>query len=112
MLVMACLAPLVAGCYGTHHVPFNESTELENATGLTTRSGEEIEFAATGATITNDTLRAVTKHDHIAIPTDSVARISMHKFSPLKTGGLVIEVAALTAFTFALLFANALGHIN
>lgn len=112
MLLMVFLAPLVAGCYGTHHVPFNGSTGLENATGVTTRSGEEIEFMATGATIANDTLHAVTKHDHIAIPTDSIARISERSFSPLRTGGLVIGVAAVTVFTFAVLFAYSLGQIN
>jgi hypothetical protein len=106
------VVPLVAACYGTHHVPFNESGGLESATGVTLRSGEEIEFMATGATIANDTLHAVTKHDHIAIPTDSIARISERSFSPLKTGGLVIGVAAVTVFTFALLLVSALGNIN
>jgi len=109
---MVFLAPLVAGCYSTHHVPFNGSTGLENATGVTTRSGERLEFMATGATITNDTLHAVTRHDHIAIPTDSIARISVRKFSPLRTGGLVIGVAAVAVFTFAVLLAYSLGHIN
>jgi len=109
---MVLLVPLAAGCYGTHHVPFDGSTGLENATGVTLRSGEEIEFMATGATITNDSLHAVTKQDHIAVPTDSIARISVRKFSPLKTGGLVIGITAVTLFTFALLLANALGQIN
>jgi hypothetical protein len=112
ILLMVFFAPLAAGCYGTHHVPFDGSTGLESATGVTLRSGEEIEFMATGATITNDSLHAVTKHDHIAIPTDSIARISVRKFSPLRTGGLVIGVAAVTVFTFLAVLAYGLGQIN
>ncbi len=76
------------------------------------RSGTEIEFMATGAMIANDTLHAVTRHDHIAIPTDSIARISVRKFSPLRTGGLVIGVAAVTVFTFLAVLAYGLGQIN
>ena len=106
------LAPLVAGCFGTQHIPFNESTGLEKATGVTTRSGREIEFMATGATIANDTLHAVTRHDHIAIPTDSIARISVRRFSPLRTGALVIGVAAVTVLTFLAVLLHGLGSIN
>ena len=79
---------------------------------VTTRSGAEIEFIATGATITNDTLHAITRHDHIAIPTDSIARISVRRLSPLRTGALVIGAAAVAVVTLLAVFVAGLGTIN
>lgn len=109
---LVILIPLLASCYGTRHIPFNGSTGLENTTGVTLRSGAEIVFVTTGATIANDTLHAITRHDHIAIPTDSIAEISVRKLSPLRTGALVVGVTAATALALLFAFVSALGSIN
>ena len=57
-----------------------------------------------GATIANDTLRAVGDHGAIAIPTDSIAQISERKFSMGNTAGLAVGVGAV-AFVALLLLA-------
>jgi hypothetical protein len=106
------LAPLLAGCYATGHTPLRDNPPLEKATGVRKLSGDEIEFGVTGATIVNDTLHAVGLFGPIAIPTDSIAQISEHGFSPLKTGVLVIGVAAAAVVAFAFVLFTSLGQIN
>jgi hypothetical protein len=101
------LALVSADCYATGHVPIRGKTEFTRATGVTMRSGEEIEFAADGATIENDTLHAIGDHTSIAIPTDSIARVSVRKFSWGKTTGLVVGVGTVA---FVVLGLIALRH--
>jgi hypothetical protein len=111
-VLVLLLAPLLAGCYATGHASLRDNPPLEKATGVRKLSGEEIEFAVTGATIVNDTLHAVGPFASIAIPTDSIAQISEHGFSPLKTAGLVIGVAAVAVVTFAIVLVGSLAQIN
>jgi hypothetical protein len=106
-LLVLLLATLFAGCYATQHVPLREKASLDHATGVRKLSGEEIEFAVSGATIANDTLHAVGKHASIAIPTDSIAKIAVRKFSIRYTAGLVGSVGAVAFLVWlALAFEN------
>jgi hypothetical protein len=97
------LAPVFAGCYATGHAPLRANSPLEKATGVRKLSGEKIAFAVNGATIENDTLHAVGEHASIAIPVDSIAEISMRKFSARNTAGLVVGIGAV-AFVGLLFF--------
>ena len=112
ILLTVCVASIVAGCMGTHHVPFNSGAALEKATGVTTRAGAEIRFGTTGATITNDTLHAVGIHGQVSLPADSIERISIEKFDPRRTGALVIGVGCVAFVTLLLVSLNSLGSIN
>ena len=112
LVLIVLVAPFVAGCMGTQHVPFNGSAALEKATGVTTRAGAEIQFATTGATITNDTLHAVGLHGRVILPADSIERISVEKLDPRRTGALVIGVAAVAFVTLLFISLNSLGSIN
>ena len=112
IVLIVFVASIVAGCMGTHHVPFNGDAALEKATGVTTRAGAEIQFATTGATITNDTLHAVGKHGQVILPADSIERISIDKFDPRCTGALVIGVASVAFVTLLFISLNSLGSIN
>jgi hypothetical protein len=86
------------GCFSTHHQRLEPGTSLDEASGITTRSGEEIRFAVDGATIMNDTLFARGKSGALKVPTDSVARVASRKFSAWRTAAVVVGVAA-AAFT-------------
>jgi hypothetical protein len=110
--IVVVLAPILAGCFVTHHIPLNAGAELGNATGVTTRAGTEIDFATTGATITNDTLHAVGRHDVIALPADSVARISVRKFSPRSTAALAVGVGAVAFVALLFISIGRLGTIE
>jgi hypothetical protein len=74
-----------------------------------TRSGDKIEFAVYGATIENDTLHAIGQRAPIAIPTDSIARVSSRKFSWTKTAGLTVGVSAVA---FCVLFVTAFNNLG
>jgi hypothetical protein len=82
------------GCMSTQRIPFNETADLRQASGVTTRSGREIHFAEKGASISNDTLYARDRTGQIALPTDSIARLSSRHFSAVRTIGLVGGVTA------------------
>ena len=100
MFWFVLLAPIIAGCMATHHISFSSGLGLEHATGVMTRSGREIEFAMTGATMSNDTLYASGPHGEIALPADSIALISTRRFSPLTTLVLLGTVAAAVLLAF------------
>jgi hypothetical protein len=112
IVLIVCVASIVAGCMGTHHVPLNSGAALEKATGVTTRAGVEIQFGTTGATITNDTLHAVGIHGQVSLPADSIERISIEKFDPRRTGALVIGVAFVAFVTLLFISLNSLGSIG
>ena len=103
------LAPIIAGCTATHHILFSSGMGLEHATGVTTHSGREIEFAMAGATIANDTLYASGPHGEFALPADSIALISTRQFSSLATLVLIGSVAAAALLAFAAIVGNASG---
>jgi hypothetical protein len=107
------LLPLFAGCFATQHIPLDGSTRLDEATGVTTRSGDQIEFSATGATMRNDTLHANGIREFVAIPADSVAQISVRKFSATNTAGLAIGVGLVAFLGLALIALGSFGsNIN
>jgi hypothetical protein len=107
-VVFLLLLPLIAGCFATTHVPLSERADLTKATGVTTQSGNELEFTVYGATIENDTLHAVGRDGALAIPTDSIAQISKRKFLWRNTAGLAVGVGAVA---FLALFAAAMHNL-
>ena len=109
ILPFVLFAPIIAGCMATRHSPFNSGAGLEHATGVTTHTGREIEFAITGATMTNVTMYAAGLHGEIDLPADSVALISTRKFSTLRTLGLLGGVAAAALIALAAAVANRFG---
>jgi hypothetical protein len=109
LLVLILLAPVIAGCYASKRAPLNERTDLARVDGVTMRSGRKIEFAVNGATIANDTLRAVGKSGTITIPTDSIAAISQRKFSTAKTVGLTAGISAVVFAAFVVLSLNTIA---
>ncbi len=88
------LAPSLAGCMTVQRVPFSPTDSLGQISGVTTRSGNEIPFAARGASITNDTLYGVGRQGQVIVPTDSVADVWKSKASPARTTALVLGVTA------------------
>ena len=106
------LAPIMAGCYATQHIPLRGGAELENATGVTTNAGAQIEFATTGATITRDTLYAMGRHERVALPANSIALISVRRFSPRDTAGLAVGVGAVAFLALLFFSLRGLGTIN
>ncbi|HEY7860365.1 MAG TPA: hypothetical protein VIB98_02930 [Gemmatimonadaceae bacterium] len=82
------------GCLSTQRVPFSEGADLGQISGVTTRSGREIQFADKGASISNDTLYAQGRTGQLALPTDSIARLSSRHFSAVRTAGLLGGIAA------------------
>lgn len=98
LAVLLLLAPSIAGCVSTQHIPFNNNgAGLDRITGVTTRSGMDIPFAKPGAQITNDTLYAIGRSGKVILPTDSVARVWDSKFSSGRTVGLVLGLVAAAA---------------
>src|SRR4051812_32373847 len=83
------LALSSGGCFSAHHQRLEADAPLENAIGLTMRSGRDIRFAMPGATIEHDTLVAEGSAGELRIPLDSIARITKHGFSPARTGVLI-----------------------
>jgi hypothetical protein len=110
-VLIVLLAPFVAGCFATAQAPLSRRTDLAKANGVTTRSGYRIDFAVDGATIANDTLRAVGQAGTIAIPTDSIAQISERRFSTRNTVGLAAGVGAAGFVVLALLSVGKLAMI-
>jgi hypothetical protein len=94
LVIPLMVALLNNGCYAPHYQRLEPNTSLDDASGITTRSGEELGFAVDGATITNDTLRARGKVAELKVPTDSVAQVRSRRFSPWRTGALIVGVAA------------------
>jgi hypothetical protein len=111
-LLIVLLAPLFAGCFATSSAPLRRNTDFTRATGVTMRSGEQIEFLVEGATIENDTLHAVGDHVSIAIPTDSIAKVSVHKFSWRNTTGVAVGVGAVSFLVLLVLAYRNFGNIN
>lgn len=87
------------GCYATHHKRLESNPSLDDATGITTRSGEEILFAKHAARIVDDTLFAIGTVGPVKVPTDSVATVTSHGFSPWGSFAMigVAGVAVLAA---------------
>lgn len=103
LALLIVLAPSIAGCMSTQHIPFNNTAKLDRITGVTTRSGREIPFFEPGASVTNDTLYAVDRRGQLILPTDSIARVWNRKFSAVRTvglvGGLALVGAAIAGFS-------------
>jgi hypothetical protein len=92
--MLVTLAPSIAGCVSTQHIPFDSTVALDRAAGVSMRSGKEIAFSMPGASISNDTMYALGRTGKVIIPTDSIAAVSKKKFSAVRTVGLVVGVAA------------------
>lgn len=80
---------------------FERTGPLERITAIRTRSGEEIPFATTGATIRNDTLFAVGRAGPVNIPVDSVAGMETSQLSASRTVALALGIGA-TALALAI----------
>lgn len=91
------LAPSIAGCMTTQHIPLAGAQGLDRISGMTTRAGRDIPFRQPGAVITNDTLYAVSRGGQLILPTDSVANVWHRKTSVGRTVGLVASLVLLTA---------------
>lgn len=102
--VILTLAPTIAGCKSTHHAPFDSNAPLDRASGVTLRSGKELNFASRGASIANDTLYAVGAKGQLLVPTDSIARVSTPQFSAGRTAILVVGIAAALIASFFIAF--------
>lgn len=105
-------ASMLTGCVGTQHVPFNASSDLNKVTGVTLRSGGEIEFTRTGVWISNDTLYAVGYTGPVAFPTESIAQLSRDHFSAGRTAGLVAAISAGLFAALLVLVASSSWNIN
>jgi hypothetical protein len=96
LALMIVLAPSISGCMTTRQLPFNANvSRLDGITGVSMRSGQEIQFRVPGASITNDTMHAVGPEGQLLLPTDSIARVSSRKLSKVRTIGLVSGLAVI-----------------
>jgi hypothetical protein len=95
------LALSSAGCYTTRHQRLEPNASLGGATGITTRAGDQIQFAKPGATITNDTLFAIGTIGPLKVPTDSVADVTSRGYS---SGSSFVVIGAAAAAVLTLLF--------
>ncbi|MEP7067254.1 MAG: hypothetical protein ABI889_14565 [Gemmatimonadota bacterium] len=78
----------------TRRTTFNSGTAgLDQVTGVTMRSGQEISFREPGASVTNDSMYAVGARGQVVLPSDSVALVWSRKTSTGRTVGLVAGVA-------------------
>jgi hypothetical protein len=89
------------GCYSNREHVFDRTAPLERITAIRTRSGEEIPFATTGATVRNDTLFAVGRAGPVNILVDSVSGMETSQLSTSRTVALGLGIAA-TALAFAI----------
>jgi hypothetical protein len=112
MLGLVALGALNVGCYATQHVPLGNGAGLDNATGVITRSGTYIEFATTGATMTNDTLYATGQYERVSVPVDSIAEITQRKLSVRNTAGLVVGVGAVAFVVLLFAYVGNLANIE
>jgi hypothetical protein len=103
---LVILAPSIAGCSSTQHIPFDRTVALDHVTGVSTRSGRQISFSMPGASVTNDTMYAVGRTGQVIIPTDSIAAVSKYKFSAVRTAGLVVGIAAGAFAVFLIALAH------
>jgi hypothetical protein len=92
------LTPSLAGCGVTQRIPFDRTAPLERTTGITTRSGYRIHFARSGASLSNDTVRAIGDAGPVVVPADSIAEVWHRKLSGGRTVGLVVGLGAVAAF--------------
>jgi len=88
-----------ASCTTLRHRSYSEGTQIVDADGVTTRSGNEVLFARSSASIKNDTLYALGESGPLKMPTDSIARVSKRKVSVWRSAALAggIGVVALSA---------------
>jgi hypothetical protein len=87
--MLLAVAFSVDACMATQHVVLGGQTDLDHASGITTRSGREVPFARPGASIVNDTMYAAGSAGRLSIPVDSIATVSRKKFSTTRTVALV-----------------------
>jgi hypothetical protein len=103
LALLLLLAPSIAGCLSTQHIPYTDSSRLDNVTGVTMRSGREIRFSQPGAQIRNDTLYAVVRQNQVTLPTDSIAQVTQQKASPWRSTllmyGLIGGALAIIVFS-------------
>lgn len=81
LAMLACLTPLLAGCWTTEQIPLSQYPPLSHATSVTTSSGSNIRLHPRGAYVVHDTLRATSSEGQVIIPADSIALVSVRKFS-------------------------------
>jgi hypothetical protein len=103
-IVLLLLLSSTSGCYSNREHTFERTAPLERITAIRTRSGDEIPFATTGATIRNDTLFAVGRAGPVNIPVDSVAGMETSELSAPRTLGLAVGITA-TALAVAIVVA-------
>jgi hypothetical protein len=104
LAIALLLASSIVSCTSLHHRPFERGTDLEDVSGVTTRSGAEIPFAKSSATIKNDTLYALGEHGPLKMPTDSIARVSKRKVSVWRTAALTVGIGAAAIVALGVAF--------
>jgi hypothetical protein len=90
-----------AGCYTTRHQALGPATSLDSASGVTMRSGAEIQFARPGAKIAHDTMFATGTVGDLRIPTDSISQVNSRGYS---SGSSLVVIGAFAAAVAALLY--------
>jgi hypothetical protein len=94
LAIALLLASSTVSCTSLHHQPFDSHAGLDDISGVTTRSGTEVRFAESSASIKKDTLYAIGERGPIQMPTDSIARVSKRKLSVWRTVALSLGIGA------------------
>lgn len=81
LAMLACVTPLLAGCWTTQQIPLSQYPPLTQATSVTTSSGSNIRLDPRGAYVVHDTLHAMSGEGQVTIPADSITLVSVRKFS-------------------------------
>jgi hypothetical protein len=89
------LASSIVGCYSVQHRSFDNGAQFQDASGVTTRSGKEIPFALSSASMKDDTLYALGEKGPLKMPADSISRISKRKLSAPRTIALAGGIGAV-----------------
>jgi hypothetical protein len=115
-LFLALLAPLLVACYATEHVALGPSVKPSEITGVTTVAGWQMSFKKNGATIANDTLRAIGPNGAVRLPKDSIRSVTVHRFDTTRTVGMTAGVAGIAILVGAVVqqarWMVAGGHIG
>jgi hypothetical protein len=104
LAIALLLASSIVSCTSLHHRPFDSNADLDDISGVTTRSGTEIPFAKSSASIRNDTLYALGERGPLKMPTDSIARVSKRKVSVWRTAALSAGIGAAAIVALGVAF--------
>jgi hypothetical protein len=92
LLLLAVTVPQMFGCQSTHYVPYSGATPAPKIFGVTTVTGDSVEFKPVGMIVSKDTLYANTARGQVVYPMSDIKEVWIREPD---TGRTVVFVVVL-----------------